>query len=112
MTKNPYLLRCYGRREGNHFIGVCVDLDIVVQASSIEKIQEEMTKALEAYFSSLDQKNLRDLFPRAVPYHVLIDYYRVYFIVRYFNFANSFKSNFNVFFEQLIPKNFSVSPCA
>ena len=112
MHRNPYILRCYGRPEGDHFIGVCVDLDIVVQAPSIQKVQGEMTKAIEVYFLSLDKKNFRDLFPRPVPFHILMDYYRVYFIVHYLNFVHFFKAGFNVFFEQIIPKEFSISPCA
>ena len=111
MIKNPYMLKCYCRPEGDHFIGVCVDLDIVVAADSVAKVQAEMTKAIRVYFSSLDKKNLKDLFPRPVPLYVWLDYYRVCFIVRYLNFIHSFKSGFQIFFEQIIPKEFSVSPC-
>jgi hypothetical protein len=107
MSKNPYILRCYARPEQDHFIGVCVDLDIVVQGDSLQGIQDEMTKAIKAYFSSLDVKNFKDVFPRTVPWLVMLDYYKVCFIVRALNFKHSFK----IFFEQIIPKEFLVSPC-
>ena len=112
MNKNPYILRCYGRPENDHYIGVCIELDIVVQAPSLSQVQNEMTKAIEIYFSSLDQKNFQDIFPRPVPLHVLMDYYRVCFIVRYLNFLHSFRSGFDIFCEQIIPKEFLVRPCA
>ena len=111
MSRNPYILRCYGRPEGDHFIGVCIDLDIVVQAPSIQAVQEEMTKAIKVYFLSLDKNNFQDLYPRPVPFHVMLDYYRVCFLVRVFHFKNSMKAGFQIFCEQIIPKEFLVSPC-
>ena len=111
MNHNPYILRCYARPEGGHFIGVCIDLDIVVQGQSLANTQEEMTKAIRIYFSSLDQKNFRDLFPRRSPFFVMADYYRVCLLVRLLNFKHSVKSSFQVFFEQIIPKEFLVAPC-
>ena len=111
MSKNPYILRCYGRPEGDHFIGVCIDLDIIVQGNSIQAIQDEMTKAIQAYFSSLDKQNFRDLYPRPVPFQVMLDYYRVCFIVKVLNFRHSFKTGFQIFFEQIIPKEFLITPC-
>ena len=111
INKNPYMLRCYVRPEQDYLIGVCVDLDIVVQSDSISSIRSEMTKAIHAYFSSLDKKNFRDIFPRRVPLYVMFDYYRVCFIVRGLNFKESVKNSFQIFREQLIPKEFSISPC-
>ena len=111
MRKNPYILRCYVRPEDDHFIGVCIDLDIVVQSQSIQTVQQEMTTAIRAYFSSLDKDNFRYLFPRTVPFHVMIDYFKVCVIVRLSHFQHSIRNSFQIFFEQLIPKEFSISPC-
>lgn len=111
MDKNTFRLRCYGRPEGDHYIGVCIDLDIVVRGESVLEVQGEMTKAVRAYFSSLDANNFRDIFPRMSPLYVRMDYLRVYFIVHYLKFLVSFQKNFQVFREQIIPKEFSISPC-
>ena len=111
MSRNPYILRCYARPEEDHFIAVCIDLDIVVKSQSIQTVQEEMTKAIQLYFSSLDKKNFRDLFPRPAPLQVMLDYYRVLLIVRFLTVQHSLKNSFQIFFEQIIPKEFLVSPC-
>ena len=111
MKKNPYLFRCYARPEKSYFIGICADLDIAVRGESIPQVKEEMTRAIKVYFSSLDKTNFKDLFPRPVPLFVLLDYYRVATIFNCFNFIDFFNKNFQTFREQLIPKEFSVSPC-
>lgn len=109
MKRNPYIIRCYARPEEDHYIGVCIDLDIAVRGVSLLKIREEMTKAIKVYFESLDEANFKDLFPRPVPLSVLLDYYKVLAIVHCFYFLISCRNNFQVFFEQLIPKEFSIS---
>jgi len=110
MDKNVFRLRCYGRPEGNYHIGVCIDLDIVVRGKSVKEVQSQMTKALNVYFSSLDKKNFKDIFPRLSPLHVRLDYFRVYFIVNFLTFFAAFQANFQIFCEQMIPKEFSISP--
>lgn len=111
MKKNTLRLKCYGRPEGDHHLGVCIDLDIVVRGSSVREVQNEMTKAVKVYFSSLDKNNFKDIFPRPSPLYVQLDYLRVCFIVHSFKFVKSFQENFQVFCEQIIPKEVSISPC-
>jgi hypothetical protein len=111
MERNPYILRCYARPEKDYIIGICIDLDIAVRSDSISQVREEMRKAIEGYFLSLDKDNFKDLFPRTVPFHVKLDYYRVCCLIKYLRFFTSFKRNFQVFCEQLIPEKFSIAPC-
>jgi|GEM_PF-7114791 hypothetical protein len=106
MRKNPYILRCYARPEADYILGVCVDLDIAVRGNSVEEVKDEMTKALKSYFQSLDEKNFKDVFPRKVPINVLLDYYFV--VARILTFIA--KRNLQIFCEQLIPKDFTISP--
>lgn len=109
MRKNPYILRCYARPEGDYILGVCIDLDIAVKGKSVDDVRGEMTKALKAYFDSVDQANFKDVFPRQVPLLVLLDYYRVCVLVHRFRL----KRNIQIFCEQLVPKEFDIAPsCA
>jgi hypothetical protein len=106
MRKNPYILRCYARPEGDYILGVCVDLDIAVKGNSIDEVRNEMTNGIKAYFESLDEKNFKDVFPRRVPFLVMCDYYFICLLINIFKA----KKNIQIFCEQLIPKNFTISP--
>jgi predicted RNase H-like HicB family nuclease len=104
--KNPYRLRCYARPENDYILGICIDLDIAVRGSSIDEVRAEMTKAIQAYFMSLDKDNFKDLIPRPVPMRVMLDYYKVCVMIN----CLRGKEGFQIFCEQLIPKQFEVSP--
>ena len=106
MKKNPYILRCYARPERDYIIGMCVDLDIAVRGHSVNEVRNEMTKAIQSYFSSLDKSNFQDTFPRPAPLLVKLDYYRVCLMLH----TVTVKKNFLIFCEQLIPMQFEVSP--
>ncbi|MDP2928519.1 MAG: hypothetical protein Q8O01_00450 [Candidatus Omnitrophota bacterium] len=104
--KNPYRLRCYARPENGYILGICIDLDIAVRGNSIDEVRTEMTKAIQAYFMSLDKDNFKDLIPRPVPMRVMLDYYKVCVMIS----CLMGKEGFQIFCEQLIPKQFEVSP--
>lgn len=111
MGKNPYILRCYGRPEGDHSIGICIDLDIVVQGDGPAEVRRKMIDAITLYFESLDKENLQDLIPRKSPPYVFADYYRVCTIIKFVRFSKSLKEQFQIFCEQIIPEKFIVAPC-
>ncbi len=112
MPKNPYILRCYARPEGDHLIAVCVDLDIMVRGATIDEVRQELTDAIKSYLGSLDKENIKDLFPRRAPAQVMANYYFVVIVVHCMKFFKSVKSGFDIFCELATPQGFKVSPCA
>ena len=110
--RNPYLLRCYARPEVNHVIAACVDLDLAVKADTLEAAKSELSQAIQSYLESLDEANIKDLFPRPAPLSVQMDYYFVCFLVRLFHVIKNIRSGFDTFCEVATPKGFQVAPCA
>ena len=106
------MLRCYARPEGNYILGVCIDLNLAVRGDNIEQVKNEMTKAIKLYFSCLDKENFQDLFPRPSPLIHKLDFYRVCFLVKVLHLTKFISEGFQIFREQIIPKEFSVIPCA
>ena len=111
MKRNPYLLRCYARPEGDHILGICIDLDLIVKGDSIATVQHELHLAIKSYLESLDKDNLKDLFPRQAPFNIMADYYFVYAIVYFRKTMHQIKDKFDVFCEQATPRNFQVVSC-
>lgn len=106
----PTLLRCYARPEGDHYIGQCLELDLAVQGDSLPEVRRKMEACLQSYLESLDAQNVRDLFPRAAPFPVWVDYYRVYLLVMLHRFLRQLGTNVQVFREQIVPQRFAIHP--
>ena len=110
--RNPYLLRCYVRPEGHQVIAVCVDLDLIVKANTLEAAKNELSQAIQSYLESLNEANIKDLFPRPAPLSVQMDYFFVCFLVRLLHVIKNIRSSFDIFFEVATPKAFLVAHCA
>lgn len=107
MKSNPLVLRCYAHPENDYILGVCIDLNIAVRASSVQEVKKKMTEAITLHFKSLNAENFRDLCVRPAPFKFWADYYRIFLLVN----IHTFRKKSAIFFEQIIPQKFSVSPC-
>lgn len=112
MRKNPCFLRCYGKPQGDKYLGVCIDLDIAVEGSDLREVRQKMTETIAVYMESLNKDNACDLFLRRSPWYVFLDYYFVCSIVKGSRLFSTIKEKFQVFREQLIFEKISVCPCA
>ena len=112
LKNNPYILRCYARPEGDHLIGVCVDLDITVRGVSIDEVRKQLTLAIQSYLESLDKDNIKDVFPRPSPFNVMLDYYFVYSLVNCIKVSKRIRAEFDAFCELATPQGFKVTLCA
>ena len=110
--RNLYLLRCYAKPEDGHVIAACVDLDLAVKADTLEAAKNELSQAIHSYLESLDEANIKDLFPRPAPLNVQIDYYFVTFLVRLLRVMKNIQNSFDTFSEVATPKGFQVVSCA
>ena len=105
MRRNPYILRCYARPEGDHLIAVCIDLDLIVRANTVESAKEELSNAIQSYLDSLDSQNIMYLFPRPVPFRIKAEYYGILLI-------KNILGGYSTFCESMIPKGgFQAKPC-
>jgi hypothetical protein len=96
------ILRCYGYKLGNNqFVGVCIDLNIAVQANSPAELKKKMNNAIVSYFEVVldtdDQHSITILLSRKAPLRDWIIYYLIKTIV----FVRQIPTNF--IFQEYIP---------
>jgi len=80
------VLRCYGHSVNNKpYIGVCVDLNIAVQADSPDELKKKMGDAIVSYFEAVldtdDRQSVPGLIRRKAPMRDWVIYYLIKFIV-------------------------------
>jgi hypothetical protein len=81
------ILRCYGYKFGdNPFTGVCVDLNIAVQAESRVELEKKMNNAIKSYIETVldteDKSSIASLIFRRAPIRDQIIYYILKIIVK------------------------------
>lgn len=111
MRKNPCLLRCYGKPQGDKYVGICIDLDIAVEGRDLPEVRKKMSEVITLYMESLNKDNACNLFLRRSPLHVFLDYYIVCSIVLCSKLFSAIRDRFQIFREQLIFEKISVCPC-
>ena len=100
------ILRCYGYRakDGNWY-GVCLDLNIAVQASTTAELRAKMNEAIESYLDSVldtdDRASIPALLSRKAPWP---DWLRYYWF-RLLDLIRRFPDNFT--FQEYIPFHLS-----
>ena len=52
------LLRCFVRPEGNKYIGICITLNLAVQADSSKEAIQKLNDQIELYLDSITERNL------------------------------------------------------
>ncbi len=75
-------LRCYGYRMKNGiWYGLCIDLDIAVEAKSSEHLKNRMNMAIESYIKTVidtnDKKSIPALLNRRAPLKNRFTYYYI-----------------------------------
>ena len=58
------VLRCYGyKKKDDPWIGICIDLNIAVQADSVEELKKKMNDAIGSYIDLVLDTNDNDSIP-------------------------------------------------
>jgi len=96
------ILRCYGRRlkKGSYY-GVCIDLNLAVEAESQEKLKKKMCDVINSYLETVldtdDKNSIPQLLYRRAPIQDWLRYYYIRILV----FIKQFPNNFT--FQEYIP---------
>ena len=97
------VLRCYGYRSGDDgfYVGVCIDLNIAVQADSVKELKRKMAEAIETYVNAVldteDKESIPALLSRCAPIRDRLVYHLIGFSI----FVAKFRHRF--VFEEFIP---------
>jgi hypothetical protein len=96
------ILRCYGYRKGNKWIGVCVDLDIAAEADSLDDLKNKLNSMIHSYVETVcdteDKSSIPYLIKRRSP---LPDWFRYYLTVALCRIANRKRDDRRAFDEML-----------
>jgi hypothetical protein len=96
------VVSCYGYRLKNQpYTGVCIDLNIAVQADSQDELKKKMNDAIVSYFEAVlntdDKQSIAPLIRRRAPLRDWVIYYLITFIA----FVRQISTNFT--FRESIP---------
>jgi hypothetical protein len=96
------ILRCYGYRSSEGpYIGVCVDLNIAVQADSPSTVRAKMADAIVSYIETVyetdDRASISALMSRRAPTQDWL----IYYVIRTVLLVKKFRDNFT--FKEPIP---------
>lgn len=104
MPRYPSVLHCYARPENDHYIAVCLELDLVDQGETLEKAKAALEENIVGYLGSLTPENINSLFPRPAPFYIYLDYYRVNVLISLARVIHNLKTRWMVFAEPLLLK--------
>lgn len=72
-------LRCYARKEGDHYVAMCVDLNVATQADSMEEVKKDLFDAIRGYLICVNQlgDKGKHLLHRRAPLSYWMEYYTI-----------------------------------
>ena len=81
ITADQFTLRCYGYRKHGVWLGVCIDLNLAIQAKSSEELKSKMKEVIDSYFESVidtnDYASITALLSRGAPFSDRLRYYLI-----------------------------------
>lgn len=100
------ILRCYGYRlkEGLYY-GVCVDLNLAVEAESPKKLKKKMNDVIISYIDTVLDTNDKDSIPQLIYRRAPIQDWLLYYFIKMIVFIKQFPNNFT--FNEYIPFHLS-----
>lgn len=78
--EDPVLFRGYVKKENGHWVAICVDLNIVAQATSADEAVKdcfELVKEYLDYVCSTYPNQIAEYIPRSAPHELIEEYYAI-----------------------------------
>ncbi len=79
--QNSLLLRCYGYKTDARWYGVCIDLNLAIEADNITELKKKMSEVIETYIDTVidteDKDSIPDLLSRSAPLKDWVLYYLI-----------------------------------
>ncbi len=110
ITPKDLILRCYGRQiDQQKWYGVCLDLNLAVEAPSINELRVKMKEIISSYLETVldteDVNSVPDLLSRRAPVYDWIIYYYIAFM---YHITHPPK---NKLFNEFIPFHLTQNHC-
>ncbi len=89
------ILRCYGyRSRKGPYVGVCVDLNIAVEADSPYQLKAKMADAIVSYIDTVLDTNDRESIPSLMSRRAPVQDWVIYYLLRTVHRVRQFKDRF------------------
>ena len=97
------VLRCYAHRVGEDapHTGVCVDLNIAVQADTAEELKSKMNDAIASYIDVVLDSDDKASIPRLLSRRAPMRDWLIYYLIKTIFLIRKFPGNF--IFQEAIP---------
>ena len=97
-----FVIRCYGYQPKKGFyVGVCLDFNLSVEASSPEQLKQKMKEVIISYIETVldtnDKESIADLLKRRAPIRDWVFYY----VIKFLLYLRKFPGNFT--FNEIVP---------
>jgi hypothetical protein len=97
-----FVVRCYGRKtEKGNLVGVCLDLNIAVEAQSIEELKKKMNQAIGSYIETVLDTDNRESIPALLSRRAPLKDWLTYYCIKMKHYIRQFPGNFT--FKEIIP---------
>lgn len=102
ISPNELVIRCYGHRmAGSRYVGVCVDLNLAVQADTPQMLREKMVEAIQSYIETVMDTDDRDSIPRLLLRKAPLNDWAIYYAISAICFIKELPDKFFRFKEHL-----------
>lgn len=95
LKPSDFVLKCYGYKSSDGpYVGVCLNLNIAVQADSVEELKTKMGDAISSYLDVVldtdDLESIPDLINRKAPLADWAFYYLIRLLLSFKNLRDKF----------------------
>ena len=103
-TKLPLRIRGYLKPEGDHYVSVCIDLNLVTEGDTDKEAMEAMVDAIKIYLSYISDQpeEFNKRIPRKAPLEFRFTYHLIKLTVRISKFIHWWKE-YSLFERKLYP---------
>lgn len=90
ISPDKLIIRCYGRRKGDKWLGVCLNFNLATEADSSAKLIKKMNEIIRSYLKTVynteNKSSIPELISRKAPLRDWCTYYliRSSFVIRIF----------------------------
>ena len=110
ITPSRLVLRCYGHKtRSGRWVGVCLNLNIAIEADTPEELKLKMNDAIVSYVNAAkdtqDRPSVPELLTRSAP----VQDWVIYFLIRIFKYVQQIPVSFvrriqdNFIFKEMLP---------
>ena len=104
LNLNQLILRCYGFQLGDRpWVGVCLNLDLAVEADSREELKKKMRDVIESYIETVLQTDDHESIPALLSRRAPLKDWSIYYLIRFVNCLHDFREKFAFPFNEAIP---------